>query len=126
MLLVSVYLLTPGFLLCSISYAYGCSKFRTLHFRRFRVSSTYLNGDVLANSEAEFLFPCLYSQFVISEGKTVKTAKPGKLADPLAVAKAAKLAGTALGAAAIKAVDAVQKHGNGDEDDQVRPITQSI
>ncbi|KAH8941089.1 hypothetical protein BDL97_14G019500 [Sphagnum fallax] len=53
-----------------------------------------------------------------AEGKTVKTAKPGKLADPLAVAKAAKLAGTALGAAAIKAVDAVQKHGNGDEDDQ--------
>jgi hypothetical protein len=61
-----------------------------------------------------------------AEGKTVKTAKPGKLADPLAVAKAAKLAGTALGATAIKAVDAVQKHGYGDEDDQVRPITQSI
>jgi hypothetical protein len=58
---------------------------------------------------------------VISEGKTVKTAKPGKLADPVTVAKAAKLAGTALGAAAIKTVDAVQKHGNGDEDDQVRP-----
>jgi hypothetical protein len=53
-----------------------------------------------------------------AEGKTVKTAKPGKLADPLAVAKAAKLAGTALGATAIKAVDAVQKHGYGDEDDQ--------
>jgi hypothetical protein len=59
MLHVSIYMLILGFLLCFISYVYGCSKFKTLHFHKFRVkvSSIYLNRDVLVNFEVEFIFP---------------------------------------------------------------------